>query len=206
MSDERDLDALLDPFFAAARRTAPEARPDFLAAVLAQADAALVRPAPVRRQGRAWRILSALGGWGTIGGMATAAAFGLWIGFVGSNDFKVRSAWCRSCSTVRLSDGPIVAMASQSASENDPCLSRYATILSIVTLTYVVGAWLLMHGLTTIGEIVTFMGFATMLVGRLEQIVAFVNFIFMQAPKMREFFEVVDTLPAVRDLPGAPAT
>ena len=69
---------------------------------------------------------------------------------------------------------------------------------------FVVGAWLLMQGLTTVGEIVTFMGFATMLVGRLEQIVAFVNFIFMQAPKMREFFEVLDTLPAVRDLPSAP--
>ena len=78
--------------------------------------------------------------------------------------------------------------------------SATLTVLSI----FVVGTWLLMQGLTTVGEIVTFMGFATMLVGRLEQIVAFVNFIFMQAPKMREFFEVIDTLPAVRDLPGAP--
>ena len=62
--------------------------------------------------------------------------------------------------------------------------SATLTVLSI----FVVGTWLLMQGLTTVGEIVTFMGFATMLVGRLEQIVAFVNFIFMQAPKMREFF------------------
>lgn len=68
-----------------------------------------------------------------------------------------------------------------------------------VLLIFVVGTWLLMHGQTTVGEIVTFMGFATMLVGRLEQIVGFVNFIFMQAPKMREFFEVLDTLPSVRD-------
>ena len=72
-----------------------------------------------------------------------------------------------------------------------------------VLLIFIVGTWLLMHGQTTVGEIVTFMGFATMLVGRLEQIVAFVNFIFMQAPKLREFFEVLDTLPAVRDLPSA---
>jgi ATP-binding cassette subfamily B protein len=72
-----------------------------------------------------------------------------------------------------------------------------------VLLIFIVGTWLLMHGQTTVGEIVTFMGFATMLVGRLEQIVGFVNFIFMQAPKMREFFEVLDTLPAVRDLPNA---
>jgi len=78
--------------------------------------------------------------------------------------------------------------------------SATLTVLSI----FVVGTWLLMQGLTTVGEIVTFMGFATMLVGRLEQIVSFVNFIFMQAPKMREFFEVIDTLPTVRDLPNAP--
>ncbi|MFJ5369111.1 glucan ABC transporter ATP-binding protein/ permease [Bosea sp. CER48] len=72
-----------------------------------------------------------------------------------------------------------------------------------VLLIFIVGTWLLMHGQTTVGEIVTFMGFATMLVGRLEQIVGFVNFIFMQAPKMREFFEVLDTPPTVRDLPNA---
>src|SRR5690606_31955886 len=78
--------------------------------------------------------------------------------------------------------------------------SATLTVLSI----FVVGAWLLMQGQTTVGEIVTFMGFATMLVGRLEQIVSFVNFIFMQAPKMREFFDVLDTLPAVRDVPGTP--
>jgi ABC-type multidrug transport system fused ATPase/permease subunit len=81
--------------------------------------------------------------------------------------------------------------------------TRASATLTVLAI-FVVGAWLLMQGLTTVGEIVTFMGFATMLVGRLEQIVAFVNFIFMQAPKMREFFEVLDTLPAVRDLPSAP--
>ncbi len=114
MSDERDLDALLDPFFAAARRTAPEARPDFLAAVLAQADAALVRPAPVRRQGRAWRILSALGGWGTIGGMATAAAFGLWIGFVGSEQvLGFASLDTAEATSSVLTDSDILALAGE---------------------------------------------------------------------------------------------
>jgi ATP-binding cassette subfamily B protein len=80
--------------------------------------------------------------------------------------------------------------------------TRASATLTVLAI-FVVGTWLLMQGLTTVGEIVTFMGFATMLVGKLEQIVSFVNFIFMQAPKMREFFEVVDTMPAVRDLPGA---
>lgn len=80
--------------------------------------------------------------------------------------------------------------------------TRASATLTVLAI-FVVGTWLLMQGLTTVGEIVTFMGFATMLVGRLEQIVSFVNFIFMQAPKMREFFEVLDTAPQVRDLPNA---
>jgi ATP-binding cassette, subfamily B, beta-glucan exporter len=78
--------------------------------------------------------------------------------------------------------------------------SATLTVLSI----FLLGTWLFMQGLTTVGEIVTYMGFATMLIGRLEQVVGFVNFIFMQAPKMREFFDVMDTTPQVRDRPGAP--
>ena len=45
-----------------------------------------------------------------------------------------------------------------------------------------------------------------MLIGRLEQAVSFVNELFMQAPKMREFFEILDTAPAVHDKPGAKNT
>ncbi len=75
--------------------------------------------------------------------------------------------------------------------------SATLTVLSIFTL----GTWLYMRGLTTVGEIVTFTSFATMLIGRLEQVVGFINFIFMQAPKLREFFDVLDTLPQVRDKP-----
>jgi ATP-binding cassette subfamily B protein len=77
--------------------------------------------------------------------------------------------------------------------------SATLTVLSIFSL----GTWLYMQNQTTVGEIVTFTSFATMLIGRLEQVVGFVNFIFMQAPKMREFFEVLDTLPQVRDKPDA---
>lgn len=77
--------------------------------------------------------------------------------------------------------------------------SATLTILSI----FVLGTWLYMRDLATIGEIVTFMGFATMLIGRLEQIVNFVNFLFMQMPKLKEFFSVLDTVPTVRDKPGA---
>jgi len=72
-----------------------------------------------------------------------------------------------------------------------------------VTAIFLVGTWLHLNGLATIGEVVTFMSIATMLIGRLEQAVSFINQLFMQAPKMREFFEIVDTAPAVHDKPNA---
>jgi ATP-binding cassette subfamily B protein len=65
------------------------------------------------------------------------------------------------------------------------------------------GAWLNLKGEATVGEIVTFMGFATHLVGRMDQVVGFVNGLFMQVPSLREFFEVLDTQSAVVDRPGA---
>jgi ATP-binding cassette subfamily B protein len=48
-----------------------------------------------------------------------------------------------------------------------------------------------------------FMSFATMLVGRLEQTVGFVNSVFLVAPRLQDFFDVIDTEPAVRDRPNA---
>jgi ATP-binding cassette, subfamily B, beta-glucan exporter len=80
--------------------------------------------------------------------------------------------------------------------------TRTAATLT-VTLILLYGTVLHIQGLASIGEIVTFMGFATMLIGKLEEAVGFVNSLLMQAPKMREFFEIADTLPAVRDKPNA---
>jgi ATP-binding cassette subfamily B protein len=77
--------------------------------------------------------------------------------------------------------------------------SATLTILTILT----VGTYLFMHGLTTIGEIVTFVNLSTMLVGRLEQVVTFINYIFLEAPRLAEFFQVLDTAPLVRDAPNA---
>ena len=80
--------------------------------------------------------------------------------------------------------------------------TRTAATLT-VTLILLYGTYLHIQGLASIGEIVTFMGFATMLIGKLEEAVGFVNSLLMQAPKMREFFEIADTLPAVRDRENA---
>ncbi|NIX75178.1 glucan ABC transporter ATP-binding protein/ permease [Microvirga terricola] len=80
--------------------------------------------------------------------------------------------------------------------------SRAAATIT-VTAIFLVGTALHLNKLATIGDIVMFMSMATMLVSRLEQAVSFVNQLFMQAPKMREFFEVLDTVPVVHDRPNA---
>jgi ATP-binding cassette subfamily B protein len=72
-----------------------------------------------------------------------------------------------------------------------------------VTAIFLTGTWLHLRGLATIGEVVSFMSLATMLIGRLQDAVGFVNSLFMQAPKMAEFFEILDTTPAVHDKPNA---
>ena len=81
-------------------------------------------------------------------------------------------------------------------------LTRASTTLTILAI-FLVGIWLHMNGQATIGEIVMFVNFATMLIGRLDQAVGFASQVFSEAPKLREFFEVLDTVPAVRDRPDA---
>ncbi|MFN3347750.1 glucan ABC transporter ATP-binding protein/ permease [Pseudorhodoplanes sp.] len=81
-------------------------------------------------------------------------------------------------------------------------LTRASTTITLLAI-FLVGTWLFFQGLTTIGEIVMFMSFATMLVGRLEQVAGFINSVFMVAPRLQEFFDVLDTVPAVRDAPHA---
>jgi ATP-binding cassette subfamily B protein len=81
-------------------------------------------------------------------------------------------------------------------------LTRASTTITLLAI-FVVGTWLFFKGLTTIGEIVMFMSFATMLVARLEQVAGFINSVFMVAPRLQEFFDVLDTVAEVRDAPQA---
>jgi len=80
--------------------------------------------------------------------------------------------------------------------------TRAATTITILTI-FVVGTWLHLRGLTSIGEIVTFVGIATMFVGKLDQAVAFSNRVVLDAPRLAEFFGVLDAAPSVHDRPGA---
>ena len=81
-------------------------------------------------------------------------------------------------------------------------ITRTATTLTMLSI-LVLGVWFYLRDETTVGEIVMFMSFATLLISRLEQAVHFANEIVMDAPRIAEFFEVLDTEPAVRDRPDA---
>ena len=81
-------------------------------------------------------------------------------------------------------------------------ITRTATTLTMLSI-LVLGVWFYLRGETTVGEIVMFMSFAALLISRLEQVVHFANEIVMDAPRIAEFFEVLDTEPAVRDRPDA---
>ena len=81
-------------------------------------------------------------------------------------------------------------------------LTRAATTLTLLAI-LLVGAYLKLVGLASVGAIVSFMALAALLIARLEQIVGFANRLFLDAPKLIEFFAVLDTVPAVRDRPDA---
>ena len=81
-------------------------------------------------------------------------------------------------------------------------LTRTATTITLLTI-LLVGTYLKLNGLASVGAIVSFMAIATLLISRLEQVVGFANRLFMDAPKLAEFFAVLDTVPAVRDRPDA---
>ena len=92
-----------------------------------------------------------------------------------------------------------------------PVLSWWAVVSTITkgstTLTMlailILGLFLFARGQTTIGGIVMFMTFAGMLIQRLEQAARFVNSIFMNVPRLEEFFGVLDTTTSVKDRKNA---
>ena len=81
-------------------------------------------------------------------------------------------------------------------------ITRAATTLTMLSI-LILGIYFYVRGETTVGEIVMFMSYATLLIGKLEQAVHFANRMVMDAPRLQEFFEVLDTVPSVRDRPDA---
>jgi ATP-binding cassette, subfamily B, beta-glucan exporter len=81
-------------------------------------------------------------------------------------------------------------------------ITRASTTITVLAI-FTVGIALHEQGLTTVGEIVMFVSFATMLIQKLEQVVSFINNVFMEAPRLQEFFNVLDAVPTVHDRPDA---
>lgn len=79
-------------------------------------------------------------------------------------------------------------------------LTRAASTVTVI-LIFVLGTWLYTQGQATVGEIVSFMGFATMLIGRMDQASGFVSRIFFQMPALADFFRVLDHQSTVIDRP-----
>ncbi|MBM3487899.1 MAG: glucan ABC transporter ATP-binding protein/ permease [Alphaproteobacteria bacterium] len=81
-------------------------------------------------------------------------------------------------------------------------LTRAASTITVIAI-FVLGTWLHMHGLASVGEIVTFMGFATQVIGRMEQAMGFLSRLFFQMPGLAEFFGVLDAESTIKERPGA---
>jgi glucan exporter ATP-binding protein len=81
-------------------------------------------------------------------------------------------------------------------------LTRAASTVTVI-LIFVLGTWLYVHGEATVGEIVSFMGFATMLISRMDQASGFVSRVFFQMPALADFFRVLDHQSTVPDKPNA---
>ncbi|MFA6265753.1 MAG: glucan ABC transporter ATP-binding protein/ permease [Pseudolabrys sp.] len=81
-------------------------------------------------------------------------------------------------------------------------LTRTATTLTVLAI-IVVGTWLNIRGEATVGQMVTFMSFAGLIISRMEHTVSFVDDLVSHVGQLREFFQVWDTIPDIRDKPGA---
>lgn len=81
-------------------------------------------------------------------------------------------------------------------------LNRAASTLTIVAI-FALGATLNGKDEVSVGNIVTFVGFALMLIGRLEQFSGFISSLFFQTHSLSDFFKVLDTHPAIMEKPDA---
>ena len=81
-------------------------------------------------------------------------------------------------------------------------LTRGASTLAVISIV-VVGTVLHLEGQAELSEVVSFMGFATLLIGRLEAAVNFVANVFFRAPALEELYEVLDAKSTVPEAPGA---
>jgi ATP-binding cassette, subfamily B, beta-glucan exporter len=81
-------------------------------------------------------------------------------------------------------------------------MTRASSTIAVITIV-VVGTWLHSQGMASVGEIVSFMGIAMLLIARLETAAAFISSLFFKLPALEEFFAVLDAKSSVPELPNA---
>ena len=81
-------------------------------------------------------------------------------------------------------------------------LTRAAATITMV-LVFALGALLAQRGEITVGAIVSFVAFANLLIGKLDQLSGFVVRIYQQAPTIKSYFELIDARGTVIEKPGA---
>ena len=81
-------------------------------------------------------------------------------------------------------------------------MTRASSTLAIITIV-LVGTWLHINGMASVGEIVSFMGFAMLLIGRLETAASFVSSLFFKLPALEDFFNILDQRSSVPEKDGA---
>ena len=82
-------------------------------------------------------------------------------------------------------------------------LTRAASTVAVIAIVGI-GTVLLLHGQAALGDIVSFIGLALLLIGRLDGAMGFVARVFAERPNLAAYFEVLDASSSVVDAPGAP--
>src|SRR3984957_2272882 len=81
-------------------------------------------------------------------------------------------------------------------------MTRASSTLAVISIV-VVGTWLHVNGMASVGEIVSFMGFAMLLIGRLETAASFVSSLFFKLPALEDFFNILDAKSSVPEKENA---
>ena len=81
-------------------------------------------------------------------------------------------------------------------------LTRASSTVAVIVIV-AVGTLLRVQGEATVGEIVSFMGIATLLIGRLDSAISFTATLFFRLPALEEFFAILDAKSSVPEKPDA---
>jgi ATP-binding cassette, subfamily B, beta-glucan exporter len=84
------------------------------------------------------------------------------------------------------------------------CLTRAASTVTMVCV-FALGSVLASRGEMTVGQIVAFVGFAGLLIAKLDQLSGFVGRIFMMAPPLTSYFNLIDASVEIKEQPDAVA-